>query len=145
MRRFIWRSAAFAALLGSFISSGLAAEYGPPLYPPPPPLDKSPLPPVPIITDLWTGCYLGVNAGGAFTNDTYTTNWVSGALLGGTVGCNYQAAPYLLIGVELQSDWAAAAQTTNVSTGAQSQIKSVTDAAVRLGVPVDRLLLFVKA
>ena len=61
----------------------------------------------------WTGFYIGINGGGAFGN----TNWtdpndpptgnfnVSGYLIGGTVGGNYQIGSFVL-GVEGDGDWA---------------------------------------
>lgn len=62
----------------------------------------------------WTGCYVGINGGGAWgrsdqldiVGDSFTTPFdVRGAVAGGTVGCNYQFAPQWLAGVEGDWDW----------------------------------------
>jgi outer membrane immunogenic protein len=69
---------------------------------------KTPLPP-PVWT--WTGCYVGIEGGGAlgtdpvvastgpFTGRTVTTITPTNGLVGGTVGCNYQFT-WFVIGVE---------------------------------------------
>jgi outer membrane immunogenic protein len=62
----------------------------------------------------WTGCYVGINGGGAWgrsdhldvTGPSFTNTFnVQGGLVGGTVGCNYQFAPQWLVGVEGDWDW----------------------------------------
>jgi opacity protein-like surface antigen len=68
---------------------------------------------------------------------------VSGALLGGQVGCNYQAR-WVVVGLELESSWASANESKNFATGATSQIRSFSDVAFRFGAPIDRLLLYGK-
>jgi outer membrane immunogenic protein len=89
------------AVLAALTSAALAADlgrpapyYAPQYAPPPPPYS-------------WTGFYVGVNGGGGFGNSNWDTTGsfnVSGALLGGTVGYNYQWANAVL-GVEGDIDW----------------------------------------
>jgi outer membrane immunogenic protein len=52
------------------------------------------VPPPPVFS--WTGAYLGLNAGGGFTQ----SGNVSGVVGGGQIGYNYQLSPLLVIGVE---------------------------------------------
>jgi hypothetical protein len=69
------------------------------------PVKAPPPPPAPVLT--WSGCYLGIEGGGAWAHesviatdgsgDTVTDIHPKGGLFGGTVGCNYQAN-YLVIG-----------------------------------------------
>jgi outer membrane immunogenic protein len=75
---------------------------------------KAPPPPPPVWT--WTGCYVGIAGGGAMATDsvvantgaltgrTVTTIRPSNGLVGGTIGCNYQAS-WFVIGVEDDLSW----------------------------------------
>jgi outer membrane immunogenic protein len=81
-------------------------------------LKAPPPPPAPV--NSWTGCYLGINGGGAwakdgntlvnFTSDGYDlgpnfhNNTASSFVGGFQGGCNYQAASWVL-GVEGDFDW----------------------------------------
>jgi outer membrane immunogenic protein len=49
----------------------------------------------------WTGPYVGINGGGAFSG----SNDSSGGLVGGTLGYNFQSGP-LVWGLETDIDWA---------------------------------------
>jgi outer membrane immunogenic protein len=65
----------------------------------------------------WTGCYLGAEGGGAWgttrhdaagapTGQTITGDFaVSGSVLGGTAGCNYQAGSHFVFGIEDDFSW----------------------------------------
>jgi outer membrane immunogenic protein len=76
------------------------------------PVKAPPPPPAPVLT--WSGCYLGIEGGGAWAHesviatdgsgDTVTDIHPKGGLFGGTVGCNYQAN-YLVIGIENDISW----------------------------------------
>src|SRR5262249_17742057 len=62
---------------------------------------------VPPIAYNWTGFYLGINGGGGWGH----SNWdsagnfsLTGGLIGGTVGYNWQQGP-LVLGVEGDIDW----------------------------------------
>ena len=66
-----------------------------------------------------TGCYVGINGGGNWGKSSSTLNGaslspgqvlstdvnLSGGLIGGTLGCNYQVDPQLVIGLEGDWDW----------------------------------------
>ena len=74
---------------------------------------RRPPPPAPIYTPAynWTGFYVGINGGGAFghselSNTRGSTGYnVTGGLVGGTIGYNYQINQ-LVLGIEGDIDWA---------------------------------------
>jgi outer membrane immunogenic protein len=103
---------------------------------------------VPFFT--WNGFYVGFNAGYGFGqsnwNDTVTSlstgNFdVSGALLGGTIGYNYQLGGVVL-GLEGDLGWAAikGSTTTNCPTTCQTQADWLGTGRVRIGYAFDRFL-----
>src|SRR5690348_15853345 len=71
-------------------------------------------PPVPVYN--WTGCYIGIEGGGAWGRSRHTNQVggvntditndfdLSGALVGGTLGCNYQINQFV-IGIEGDGSW----------------------------------------
>jgi outer membrane immunogenic protein len=80
----------------------------PPAAPPPP---RAPVAYVPAPVFSWTGFYVGLNAGGAFGNSSWTTPAGSvssfstlGALAGAQIGGNYQIGQFV-IGAEADADW----------------------------------------
>jgi outer membrane immunogenic protein len=99
---------AATAALGTFALSG---AYGADL-----PLAAK-APPSPPLAWTWTGCYAGIEAGAAMGNDGVTANTgaltgrtvatitATDGLVGGTVGCNYQFSPFLVIGIEDDMSW----------------------------------------
>jgi outer membrane immunogenic protein len=96
-------------IAGAFVLAAAAQASAADLPAPGPPPPYYPV--VPFYN--WTGFYLGVNGGGAFGNSNWTDPFdvapgnftVSGALVGGTVGFNYQIGSWVL-GVEGDGDWA---------------------------------------
>src|SRR5215210_1057132 len=117
------------ALLSTTLLSGIAAAAdmrGPargPAYSPPPPVSYA----------TWTGCYLGVSGGGAWgrassisngTNNGVSNGTVgllknetdlSGGLVGGTVGCNYQVGGFVF-GIEADDSWMRKKGASNLLT-----------------------------
>jgi outer membrane immunogenic protein len=97
----------------------------------------------------WTGCYIGVQAGGGLLSaETFTgpnNNWGSG----GQAGCNYQAGQFVF-GFEGEGAWSGI--TDLVVDDVSTQFNHVTvrnrwdaDLAVRLGLAIDRTLVYGKA
>jgi outer membrane immunogenic protein len=96
MRKTVSTLAGLAAL-SLVTSQALAADMGRPMY-------KAPMaPPAPIYN--WTGCYVGVNVGGAFANIDVTdvTTGASasrtsdtGVAGGGQIGCDYQMSQWVV-------------------------------------------------
>jgi len=73
-------------------------------------------PPTPMFN--WTGFYVGIEGGGTwgssthnFTNGTHSPFDVSGGLVGGTIGYNWQAG-HLLAGLEGDLSWASSSGST---------------------------------
>jgi outer membrane immunogenic protein len=124
----------------------------------------SPLPVVPPFT--WTSCYAGVHAGGGWGKKELTdtvgvfssvTHYasasadVSGYMLGGQIGCDYQFAPTWVVGIEGAASGGNISKTTNFavpSIGDTASFRSTTDflASItgRLGVAWDRWMFYGK-
>jgi outer membrane immunogenic protein len=113
MKRFLIASVAITALVGT---PALAADMA----------VKAPLPaPAPVAN--WNGCYVGANGGAAWGWDSSMTwadvhpgpgtgaiqydpidfgrSTTSGGIVGGQVGCNWQASSVYVLGLEGDADW----------------------------------------
>ena len=69
---------------------------------------------LPATALTWSGFYLGVNGGGAFGTSTWDTAGsinITGGLVGGTIGYNYQIN-HFVIGAEGDIDWASISGST---------------------------------
>jgi outer membrane immunogenic protein len=95
MNRVFFACAALCALTGAAAAADL--PVGPQGY------YKAPA----YVPYSWTGLYLGVNGGGAFSRSTWDSTGpfnLDGGLVGGTAGYNYQIGQAVL-GVEGDIDW----------------------------------------
>jgi outer membrane immunogenic protein len=103
----------------------------------------------------WTGCFAGINGGGARSDNAWqplagtvlATTGPSGFAAGGQIGCDYQTGS-LVVGIEAQFDWidaenAAAAQGGGGSE-LSSRLKMFGTAGGRIGYAFDRVLPYVK-
>jgi outer membrane immunogenic protein len=108
--------------------------------------------PAPLPYYNWTGCYIGINGGGATVRDKYASTWSEGGLFGGQVGCNYQI-DHLVVGIEGEGDWSGASSTQDTSAGffPGTPVTAVTfkngwdaDVAVRFGLAFDRFFIYQK-
>jgi outer membrane immunogenic protein len=97
----------------------------------------------------WTGLYLGVNGGGGWG----TSQWdgidkfdLSGGLIGGTVGYNWQVNQ-LVVGAEGDIDWSGIKGTTTFLCGGGCETRNQWLATVRgrLGYAWDRFLPYLTA
>lgn len=79
-------------------------------------------PPAPVMVAPpynWTGFYVGINGGGGFgradVNNAFGTGGldVSGGLVGGTLGYNYQAPNNFVFGIEGDGGWSGIKGSTN--------------------------------
>jgi outer membrane immunogenic protein len=135
MKRFVVASVGLLALAGG---SATAADLRP-RYQPPPPVYS------PVYN--WTGFYLGINGGGG----SGTSQWdgvdkfdVSGGLIGGTIGYNWQTGP-VVVGAEGDIDWSGIKGTTTVlcPAGCETRNKWLATVRGRLGYAFDRFLPFI--
>jgi outer membrane immunogenic protein len=111
--------------------------------------------PAPVVVAApWTGCGLGFNVGGAFgdswwsnTNPAYAGSYsLSGAVAGAQLYCDYQTGP-LVIGLEGNYAWSSldGNGTTPNATTHQTTINSIGGAGGRVGLAVDKALIYVRA
>ena len=95
----------------------------------------------------WTGFYVGINGGGAFGTSAWDSTGsrnVSGGLVGGTVGYNYQFGQ-AVFGVEGDIDWADinGTSTTGCPLGCKTSDTWLSTVRGRLGYAADRFMPFV--
>jgi outer membrane immunogenic protein len=97
----------------------------------------------------WTGAYIGINGGGGWGRSDFSTPLnsgtfnTSGALVGGTLGYNYQMGQAVL-GVEGDFDWSNL-RGSSVCGGLNCDIRNnwLSTARGRLGFAVDRFMPYV--
>jgi hypothetical protein len=144
----------FVALsVGAMTQATLAADLAvraPPPYKAPPPLRVF----------SWTGCFIGGNAGGLWTNREWddggifpgdpfvgqsfgshnANSWIGGA----QIGCDYQFAGGWVVGIQGDYDWTdATGSSINALVPAftnQTHVKSLASATGRIGYAWDRRL-----
>jgi outer membrane immunogenic protein len=95
----------------------------------------------------WTGFYIGLNGGGGFGRSVWDTTGgfdISGGLVGGTVGYNYQFGQ-AVAGIEADIDWADinGSTTTGCATGCKTSDDWLSTVRGRLGYAADRFMPFI--
>jgi outer membrane immunogenic protein len=95
----------------------------------------------------WTGFYIGVNGGGGFGRSDWDSTGsfdISGGLVGGTVGYNYQFGQ-AVVGLEGDIDWADINGTTTTfcTFGCKTSDDWLSTVRGRLGYAADRFMPFV--
>jgi len=108
MKRIIL-AAVGVATLAAIANPGAAADL-PRRYEP---LPQAPIYVPPLVYN-WTGFYLGINGGGGFGHSSWDSAGsfsLTGGLVGGTAGYNWQTGP-LVLGVEGDLDWSNIGNTT---------------------------------
>jgi len=137
MKRFVLGLVGWAALTGSVAAADLARPVPQPYYQ------------APVAAQLynWTGFYIGVNGGGAFGRSAWDPTGhfnMSGGIVGGTVGYNYQFGQ-AVVGVEGDIDWAGISGTTNnlCPLGCKTSDSWLSTVRGRLGYAADRFMPFV--
>ena len=129
------------------------------------PLYKAPsAPPAPPVVYSWTGCYLGIAGGGNWGRSRHVSTGaenpanaglpidntfnLSGALVGGTIGCNYQLDDTWVVGVENDASWTNKRGSANdippFNTAAVSQTSEnwIDTLRGRIGFTWDKALLY---
>jgi len=118
------------------------------------PASRAPAPVVVAPAYNWTGFYIGINGGGAWAENCWSSAGLSegchnpnGGVVGGQVGFNWQISQFVL-GIEGTGDWASLSGSntstlivTNTNTSKIDAIWSVTG---RLGFTWDAALLYIK-
>ena len=137
MKRVVFAFVAFAAMTATAGAADLARRG--PYYPAPAPVY------VPIYN--WTGFYIGVNGGGGFGSSNWDSTGsrdVSGGLIGGTIGYNYQFGQ-VVAGIEGDVDCSGINGTTNNSCPPGCKTSNTWLATVRgrLGYAADRFMPFI--
>jgi outer membrane immunogenic protein len=139
MKRIILASASALALAGA-IGVAQAADL---------PRQMVTRAPAPYVVPVynWTGLYLGINGGGAWGHSSWDSTGgfdVSGGMVGGTVGYNWQFGTWV-IGFEGDIDWANVKGTTNAlcATGCTSENTWLGTARGRLGYAFDRWMPYI--
>jgi outer membrane immunogenic protein len=133
-------SAICIGLLAAILASGLATAADlPARY-------QQPIARAPVYYPVyhWTGFYLGINGGGGWGRsqwDGVDRFDVSGGLIGGTIGYNWQFSQ-LVIGVEGDIDWSGIEGTTTVlcPLGCTTRNHWLATVRGRLGYAFDRFL-----
>jgi outer membrane immunogenic protein len=138
VRHWLWTTG-----VAAIVASGSAFAADLPTY-------KTP----PLAPFTWTGCYVGINAGGDFGRSKWEGAGgvpdlnTYGAIAGGQVGCNYQMNSNFVVGAEgeiwgsgLSGSWGVAGPG-----GGEVETRSnfAGDLAVRGGYAIDRTLIFGK-
>jgi outer membrane immunogenic protein len=95
----------------------------------------------------WTGFYLGINGGGGWGQsqwDGVGTFDVSGGVIGGTIGYNWQVNQ-IVVGAEGDIDWSGIKGTTTVlcAPGCETRNKWLATVRGRLGYAFDRFLPYI--
>lgn len=140
MRRVLIASASIVALV-ALTSSGQAADILPTKAPPM-------MAPAAVPAFSWTGFYIGANGGGGWGSsfwDSAGSFNLSGALVGGTIGYNYQLGAAVL-GVEGDGDWTdltGTGTTPGCPLGCTTSNSWLATARGRLGYAADRFMPYV--
>jgi outer membrane immunogenic protein len=137
MKRAFFALVSLAALMGTAAAADLPRPAPQPYY-------KAP---AFVQAYNWTGFYIGVNGGGGFGRSTWDSTGtfnISGGLVGGTLGYNYQIGQAVL-GVEGDIDWADINGTTNTACafGCKTSDHWLSTVRGRLGYAADRFMPFV--
>jgi outer membrane immunogenic protein len=137
MKRLILAFVGVAALTGAAAAADLPRPAPQPYY-------KAP---VAVPAYSWTGFYIGVNGGGGFGRSAWDGTGsfnISGGLVGGTIGYNYQFGQ-IVAGLEGDIDWADLEGTTNTTCplGCKTSDDWLATARGRLGFAADRFMPFI--
>jgi len=138
MKRLVLALVGLTALAGTAAAADLARPVPQNYY-------KAPPPYAPVYT--WSGFYIGVNGGGAFGRSVWDSTGgfdISGGLVGGTLGYNYQFGQGV-IGLEGDIDWADINGTTTnfCALGCKTSDSWLSTVRGRLGYAAGRFMPFV--
>jgi outer membrane immunogenic protein len=97
----------------------------------------------------WTGFYVGINGGGAWGHSAWDSTSgfdLSGGLVGGTAGYNWQTGAFVL-GLESDLDWSGISGSTNAfcTFGCKTSNSWLATVRGRVGYSYDRFLPYLTA
>jgi len=138
MKRLCLAFVSLAVLAGAAAAADLPQRAPAPYYP-----TKAPA----YVPYTWTGFYIGLNGGGGFGRSAWDSTGgfdVTGGLVGGTVGYNYQFGQ-AVAGIEGDIDWADinGTTTTTCPLGCKTSDTWLSTVRGRLGYAADRFMPFV--
>jgi outer membrane immunogenic protein len=137
MKRVVFALVALAATTATAAAADLARRAPQPYYPAPAY--------APVFN--WTGFYIGINGGGGFGSSNWDSTGsrnVSGGVIGGTAGYNYQFGQ-VVAGIEGDIDWSGINGSTNNSCPLGCKTSNTWLATVRgrLGYAADRFMPYI--
>jgi outer membrane immunogenic protein len=130
MKRMLLAGVGLIALIGA--AAGADLPPGPQNY------YKAPA----YVPYTWSGFYVGINGGGGLGRSNWDTAGgfnVSGGVVGGTVGYNYQIA-HAVFGVEGDVDWSGIQGSTGGASTSNSWLSTVRG---RIGYAADRFMPYI--
>jgi outer membrane immunogenic protein len=158
MSKFLLGAAGLVAAAGLFLGvGGLGAASAADM-----PVKYKAPPPVPVPVYSWAGCYVGIEGGGAWGRSRHTnfngvsdvdiTNTfdLSGGLVGGEGGCNFQVSS-IVFGFEGDGSWTNKRGSSpdlapfNTAFSSTTSERAIYTFRARLGYAFDRILIFASA
>jgi outer membrane immunogenic protein len=138
MKRLCFAFVGLAALAGAATAADLTQPPPQPVYP----KAAAFVPPY-----SWTGFYIGLSGGGALGSSSWNSTGsrdISGGLVGGTAGYNYQIGQ-AVVGIEGDVDWADinGSTTTACPLGCKTSDTWLSTVRGRLGYAADRFLPYI--
>jgi outer membrane immunogenic protein len=136
MKRVVFACLGMLGLVATANAADLPRRYNPP-----------PVAPVYAPVYNWTGFYIGINGGGAWGStkwDSVGSFDVSGGMVGGTIGYNWQVQQFVF-GLEGDADWTSISGSTTAACAFGCKTKNNWLATVRgrIGYSFDRFLPYV--
>ena len=104
--------------------------------------------PAAVALHNWTGCYVGVHAGGGVMDDSWADKHGAGGLAGGQIGCDWQSGQ-LVWGLEASGSWSGIKAKEVFSEPGFSEETTArnrwdVDISGRVGVAIERALIYGK-
>jgi outer membrane immunogenic protein len=139
MKRVIFSMIGLLALATTASAADLPRRYNP--VP-----QRAPAPAYVPISN-WTGFYIGINGGGGWGTSTWDSTGsfdVSGAMVGGTIGYNWQHQQWVF-GAEGDIDWTNISGSTNAfcTLGCETKNSWLATVRGRVGLSFDRFLPYI--
>jgi outer membrane immunogenic protein len=133
------------------VKTGINYKFGDPVAPALTgmPVKVVPVKAIPAPAYDWTGCYVGLHAGGGVLFTDFANRNGGGALAGGQAGCNLQNGR-IVVGIEAEGWWSGLVSIRRFTDAGgtdegRARNRWDADVALRAGLAVDRALIYAKA